>query len=467
MDLEDDPIAESIEVSDGEGAQAHNRGRRVPRASDSPLRHGSSSVDSDEEHLTFTITWFCKLGSRLFISDTEKGVDQRMGQYFHQTLKEKRDRRLQTKLKDRRATLDSCTVTVQTQARVRDVPFTVEEEPGMRRPGREWGLVDSQLEEWTEKFPGKELRLNIVWEYSIDTNSQPEAHDGPQETDNAVNTRPNNRPNGVGGSTTANMLRDLDTEMRMEEEMGMEGEIGAAHVWQTIHSLWRCDGRGGCQSNNVGGICWRNSAHRHFKMLVPDVSEWCEAVTLGIEGVTPNRPPQSLVDRLESRAVKTTARKLPSGEASTSSNINNSIINVYGAGDTDRETRNTRHTTPKSAAVADGQPMSSPCCVGECTGIELTLFEYGIWLQGNVVSDGWKEDYRKAACLCIDQRLYLSLAKKKPLSWWKENGVTEGIAKAFCKFIQAFKKAKEEGWALPESEKPIEQRVKDWYVGTI
>ncbi|KAN0086426.1 hypothetical protein V8E54_000114 [Elaphomyces granulatus] len=174
MDLEvNDPIAESIEVSDGEGARAHNRGRRVPRASHSPLRHGSSSVDSDEEHLTF-ITWFCKLGNRLFISDTEKGVDQRVGQYFHRTLKEKRDRRLQTKLKDRRAALDSCTVAVQTQGRARDVPFigatsTVEEEPGLRRPGREWGSVDSQLEEWTEKFLGKELRLNIAWEYSIDT----------------------------------------------------------------------------------------------------------------------------------------------------------------------------------------------------------------------------------------------------------------------------------------------------------
>ena len=87
----------------------------------------------------------------------KRGSIRGVGQYFHQTLKEKRDRLLQTKLKDRRATLDSCTVTVQTQARVRDVPFTVEEEPGMRRPGREWGLVDSQLEEWMEKFPGKEL----------------------------------------------------------------------------------------------------------------------------------------------------------------------------------------------------------------------------------------------------------------------------------------------------------------------
>jgi hypothetical protein len=76
------------------------------------------------------------------------------------------------------------------------------------------------------------------------------------------------------------------------------------------------------------------------------------------------------------------------------------------------------------AAVADGQPISSPCSVGQCTGIGITLFEYGVWLQGNVVSEGWKEDYRRAVCLCIDQRLYLGIAKKKPLSWWKENGVT-------------------------------------------
>jgi hypothetical protein len=103
--------------------------------------------------------------------------------------------------------------------------------------------------------------------------------------------------------------------------------------------------------------------------------------------------------------------------------------------------------------------------VGECTGIEIALFEYGVWLQGYVVSEEWKEDYRRAVCLYIDQRLYLGIAQKKPLSWWKENGVIEGIAKAFCKFIEAFKKAKEEGWVLPWSEEPVEQRLEDWYLG--
>jgi len=174
-----------------------------------------------------------------------------MGQYFHQTLKEKRDRRLQTKLKDRRATLDSCTVTVQTQGRVRDVPFTVEEEPGMRRPGREWGLVDSQLEEWTEKFPGKELRVNIFWEYSIDTNSQPEAHDGRQETDNAVNIRPNNRPNGVGGSTTAkSSFRSRIADVRMDRDLLSPDRI----TLDSDECLQRKNGHGSCLKVSGTGL---------------------------------------------------------------------------------------------------------------------------------------------------------------------------------------------------------------------
>jgi hypothetical protein len=67
-------------------------------------------------------------------------------------------------------------------------------------------------------------------------------------------------------------------------------------------------------------------------------------------------------------------------------------------------------------------------------------------LEEKVWSEAWKEGIRMAVCLCIDRQLYLSLAKKKPLSWWEENGITEGIAKAFCNFTRAFKTAKEEGW---------------------
>jgi len=42
-------------------------------------------------------------------------------------------------------------------------------------------------------------------------------------------------------------------------------------------------------------------------------------------------------------------------------------------------------------------------------------------------------DFRRAVCLCIFQRLYPDLARKKPPSRWEKNGATEGIAKAFCK----------------------------------
>ena len=55
--------------------------------------------------------------------------------------------------------------------------------------------------------------------------------------------------NIVGASATANMLREL------ESQIAAEGEEGATNFWQQIHAIWRCDGRGGCPKNNVDGVC--------------------------------------------------------------------------------------------------------------------------------------------------------------------------------------------------------------------
>jgi len=57
------------------------------------------------------------------------------------------------------------------------------------------------------------------------------------------------------------------------------------------------------------------------------------------------------------------------------------------------------------------------------------------------------------------------VAKKKPLSWWEEKGIAEGIARAFSIFTKGFKKATEEGWTLPGGDVPTEQQMKDWYAG--
>jgi hypothetical protein len=48
-----------------------------------------------------------------------------------------------------------------------------------------------------------------------------------------------------------------------------------------------------------------------FKLMVADITEWCDAITQGIEGVTPNLPPQSLVDKLEDMAANRAARRQP------------------------------------------------------------------------------------------------------------------------------------------------------------
>ena len=92
--------------------------------------------------------------------------------------------------------------------------------------GTEWWPVDAQLEEWAAKFPNKELRLNITWTYNEEV----------QETQARPAAGAQNTPNIVGASATANMLREL------ESQIAAEGEEGATNFWQQIHTIWRCDG---------------------------------------------------------------------------------------------------------------------------------------------------------------------------------------------------------------------------------
>ena len=77
-----------------------------------------------------------------------------MSRHFPQRLKERRDRLLQRSLDGRRVVLDSCTVMAQRQWGTRRVLYTIKDGAV---PGREWDPVDNQLEEWAEKFPGKDF----------------------------------------------------------------------------------------------------------------------------------------------------------------------------------------------------------------------------------------------------------------------------------------------------------------------
>ena len=84
-------------------------------------------IQEEAKYITYLITWHCKLGNRVLLSDTERDVDRKMEWHFHKKLKAKRDRRLRSKLKDKKVVLDSCKVIVQTAGRARDVPYTIEE----------------------------------------------------------------------------------------------------------------------------------------------------------------------------------------------------------------------------------------------------------------------------------------------------------------------------------------------------
>ncbi len=192
---------------------------------------------------------------------------------------------------------------------------------------------------------------------------------------------------------------------------------------------------------------------------MPDIQEWCDALLRKTEGVTTNSPPQSLINRLENRALKSaTSQASRFSESVITATSNPPVINnIYTIDHRDRP------RTPKNSTAT--LPASSPIFVEGDVCHDDVLWEYGFWHEQRVRSQEWKDDIWYAVRLCQNECLRLDYARKKLLSWWIENGVKEGIARMFCDDVRIFKKEKERGWAKPQV--TIRQRFSDWMDGTM
>jgi hypothetical protein len=70
---------------------------------------------------------------------------------------------------------------------------------------------------------------------------------------------------------------------------------------------------------------------------------------------------------------------------------------------------------------------------------DLVLRQYCLWLQYHCSSQRWRQEIRKAADVCETRFLPLEYAIKKPLEWWLERGVKEGIARMFCDDVKIWR----------------------------
>lgn len=70
---------------------------------------------------------------------------------------------------------------------------------------------------------------------------------------------------------------------------------------------------------------------------------------------------------------------------------------------------------------------------------DVVLRQYCLWLQYHCSSQRWRQEIRKAADVCETRFLPLEYAIKKPLEWWLERGVKEGIARMFCDDVKIWR----------------------------
>ena len=172
--------------------------------------------------------------------------------------------------------------------------------------------------------------------------------------------------------------------------------------------------------------------------------------------MTTNLPPQSLINRLENRASKPAASKF-SESVITPTAIPPVVNNIYTIDPYGRP------KTPNDTAAAPS--TSSPIFMEGDICHDDILCKYGLWHEQRVSSKLWKNQIRNAVKVCYDEYLCLEYARKKPLSWWVEKGIKEGIARMFCDHVTIFKWEKEKGWVRPKP--TVKQRFVNWMDHTL
>jgi len=171
--------------------------------------------------------------------------------------------------------------------------------------------------------------------------------------------------------------------------------------------------------------CWLDSKRRHYKLRSGNIQAWVKAIIRKEPDVDVHRPPKSIVELL----ISTAKDEKPQRSVMTSEHAGVVTHIYYGK----------RPDTASSQGKASFRASSPFSLHDDTTEQDAQLFEYGLWLEHRCVSIHWRQEIRKAIDLCDRECLSLEFARKRPISWWLENNVTEGVALTLCNSVKRWR----------------------------
>ena len=442
MDIVPTKVA-STSKDKSKGKASKKRLSKEDNVDDEPklmLRKGLLDETPDDLLLTYTITWLCKVAGKKVVEDGVRNVKDCLEVFWKEYLYRQREHRLQQSGASKHRKFRICRLTVKSPGKGLSLPFTVDDDSPTS--GTQWKDADDHLIELGNKYVGRELIVKIEWEFDDDA-----------ETSTAQDK--------TGACASSNMFRELEREMESEK-----GE--ACRLFTEISAVWRCDNPHNCSASGNDRKkaipCWTDSKRQHYKLLSPLIHVWVDAILQKVPGVNVHQPPQSVIDLLTAKAEKPPQHPLATPRSSTSAGVKPIVNNIfYGerrsqladAADTQIGSASL-HKISKAATPAK-LPASSPFRVHESKFEHDTLLhEYGFWLEHRCFSQHWRHEVRKAIDICDTECLRLEYARKKPLDWWQERGIKEGVARMFCDDVKEWR-----NWRTAENGKIKKVQVSD------
>jgi hypothetical protein len=185
----------------------------------------------------YWIEWKVTLNTRTVIKDTEQNLVLAPGFYWRLFLQPKLREKLCHKFPHRKIVLDDTSI-------VMSVPRLDKVDRQFPQSDINWPEIEKQLSEWGHHFlAGKRLKLIIAFNYIEDNQG-------------SASSRRMTDKRGTS-SATQGMLRELDQEVNMEEEL-----TGEPAAWRHVYRVMRCPG-----SCELGPHCWQDPyGKKHYKL---------------------------------------------------------------------------------------------------------------------------------------------------------------------------------------------------------
>lgn len=353
----------------------------------------------------YWIEWKVTLNNKTVVKDTEQDLVLASGFYWRLFLQPKLKELLCRKYPHKSIICDDTSIVVS---------VTRHQDKLTRRFDQtniDWPAIEKQLFEWGPLFlAGKKMKLIISFNYIDNSQSSTSSRRTTDKRDTS--------------SATQGMLQNLEREINAEEEL-----TGEPAAWKHVYAIMRCPG-----SCELGPHCWQDPyGKKHYKLYRDELLSLVRYVQSGKTLETHEDVPGGIREQIYRAERRRLERQKGHNHLTSQSNYPPiTITNVLPA------------QTPQPA-MSSPPPFSEGMHIDSVKPLRLNMTglrdanvqAYCDWQQSQVGNESWKDEFRKACDVALNDGLDLDLIDElSDPEYFEDRGVKWGIARRFVRDIK-------------------------------